>query len=160
VEVNEASGSGMRITNVGAPGPLRESVQTAYQNLLARNRELIGDRDARQHELNVQVRAMDAPKSGALLGVPLLLAFCSALLAKSLRGGLVIVGGLSVGGSFEPLYNAVSVAELAVEKGDQTLLLPLNARRQMNDLSDEMAAKLTLVYYLDVRDGLLKALAD
>jgi len=36
------------------------------------------------HELNAQVRAMDAVKSGAFLGVPLLLAFRSALLGKSL----------------------------------------------------------------------------
>lgn len=148
------------VSTVGAPGSLRESVQTAYQNLLARNKELIGDRDAREHELNVQVRAMDVSRSGTLLGVPVLLAFCSALLMKSLRGGLVVVGGLSVGGSFEPVHNAVSIAELAVEKGAQTVLFPVSARRQLNDLSDDMAAKITVVYYVDVRDALLKALVD
>ena len=160
IEVNETQGSGVRITNVGAPGPLRESVQTAYQNLLARNRELIGDRDARQHELNIQVRAMDMSREGLDLGVPILLAFCSALLARSLRGGLVIVGGLSIGGSFEPIHNAVSIAELLVEKGAQTILFPVSARRQLNDLSDEMAARITIVYYVDVRDAFLKSIAD
>jgi ATP-dependent Lon protease len=160
IEVNEAPGSNVKITNVGAPGSLRESVQTAYQNLLARNRDLIGDRDAKQRELNIQVRAMDTPKSGALLGMPILLAFCSAILQKSLKGGLLVVGGLSVGGSFETIYNAVAVAELAVEKGAQTVLIPVACRRQLNDLSDEMAAKITLVYFTDVRDALFKALAD
>jgi ATP-dependent Lon protease len=160
IEVNEAPGSNVKITNVGAAGPLRESVQTAYQNLLSRNRELIGDRDARQRELNIQVRAMDTAKSGALLGVPILLAFCSAILQKSLKGGLLVVGGLSVGGSFEAIYNAVAVAELAVEKGAQTILVPVACRRQLNDLSDEMAARITLVYYTDIRDALFKALAD
>lgn len=160
VEVNEAPGSNVRITNVGSPGPLRESVQTAYQNLLSRNRELIGDRDAKQRELNIQVRAMDTAKSGALLGVPVLLAFCSAVLEKSLKGGFVVVGGLSVGGSFEPIHNAVTVAEMAVEKGAQAVLFPVACRRQLNDLSDEMAAKLTIVYYVDVRDALFKALAE
>ncbi|MCW3055033.1 MAG: peptidase [Chthonomonadales bacterium] len=94
------------------------------------------------------------------LGVPMLLAFCSALLARSLRGGLVIVGGLSIGGSFEPIHNAVSIAELMVEKGAQTILFPVSARRQLNDLSDEMAACITIVYYVDVRDALLKSIAD
>ena len=160
IEVTEAPGSGVKITNVGAPGPLRESVQTAYQNLLARNRELVGDRDARQHELHVQARAMDASRSGGLLGIPLLLAYCSAILGKSLKGGLIAVGGLSVGGSFEPIHNAVILTELAVEKGAQTILFPVAARRQLNDLSDEMAARITIVYYVDVRDALLKALGD
>jgi ATP-dependent Lon protease len=103
---------------------------------------------------------MDAPKQGAQLGVPLLLAFCSAILAKSLRGGLIAIGGMTIGGSLEPIHNAVDVAELAAEKGAQILLLPISCRRQLNDLSDDVAAKLTISYYVDARDALLKALAD
>ena len=160
IEVNETPGSGVKITNVGAPGPLRESVQTAYQNLLARNRELIDDRDARQHELNIQVRAMDVAREGVHLGVPILLAFCRALLNRSLRGGLIVVGGLSVGGSFEPIHNAIGITELAVEKGAQTILFPVSARRQLNDLSDDMAARITVIYYTETRDALLKAVTD
>jgi ATP-dependent Lon protease len=71
----------------------------------------------------------------------------------------VIVGGLSIGGTFEPIHNGVSVAELAVEKGAQTILFPVGARRQLNDLSDEMAARIAVIYYVDVRDALVKALA-
>ena len=93
-------------------------------------------------------------------GVPLLLAFGSALLSRSLRGGMIVVGGLSVGGSFEPIHNAVSLVELAVEKGASTVMLPVGLRRQLNDLSDEMAAKITLVYYTDVRDALVKGIAE
>ena len=160
VEVNNGPGSGLRLANVGAPGPLRESVQTAHQHLLAQGQRLVGDRDPRQHELTVQVRAMDVARTGAFLGIPLLLAFCSAILEKSLRGGLVVAGGLSVGGSVEPIYNAVAVAELAAEKGAQAVLLPLAVRRQLNDLSDDVAAKLAILYYTDGRDALLKALGD
>ena len=104
--------------------------------------------------------AIGVVKVGSNLGVPILLAFCSALLAKSLRGGLVNVGGMSIGGSFEPIHNVVSAAELAAERGAQTILFPVTARSQLNDLSDEMAARITIVYYVDVRDVLIKALAD
>jgi ATP-dependent Lon protease len=54
----------------------------------------------------------------------------------------------------------VSVAELAVEKGTTTLLIPISARRQLNELSDEMAMKLSILYYADAREALLKALGD
>ena len=74
--------------------------------------------------------------------------------------GLVIVGGLSVGGSFEPLHNAINIAELAVEKGAAAILFPVSVRRQLYDLSDEMAAKLTIIFYTDQRDALGKALLD
>ncbi len=160
IEVNAGPGSGVKIINVAAPGPFRESVKYAEQNLYMRAGELIGDRDPRQHEFTVQLRAFDAGKSGAQLGVPVLLAFSSALLGKSLKGGMLAVGGLNLGGTLEPVYNAVSVAELAVEKGATTLLIPISARRQLNELSDEMAMRLSILYYADAREALFKALTD
>ena len=68
------------------------------------------------------------------------------------------MGGLNLSGGLDRVHNAVSVAELAVEKGPTTLLIPVSARLQLNDLSDEMATKLAILYYSDVRYGLIKAL--
>jgi ATP-dependent Lon protease len=110
--------------------------------------------------LTVQLRAFDAARSGGGLGLPALLAFCGALLGKSLKGGLVAVGGLNLGGGFDPVYNAVGIAELAIEKGAETLLIPVSARRQLNELSDDMATKISVLYYADAREALLKALVD
>jgi len=160
LEVNVGPGSGISIVNVSAPGPFRESVRCAEQNLLTRARELVGDRDPRQHEFALQLRAFDAARSGSALGVPVLLALCGALLEKSLKGGLVAVGGLNLGGGIDPVYNAVAVAEQAVEKGASTLLIPISARRQLNELSDDMAMKLSILYYADAREALLKSLAE
>jgi len=160
IEVNEGPGSGVRIVNVPAPGPFRESVKCGEQNLLMRAKMLVGDRDPRQHEFTVQLLAFDIARNGASLGLPVLLAFCSALLKKSLKGGLIVVGGLNLGGGLEPVYNPVNVAELAIEKGATTLLIPISSRRQLNELSDEMAIKVSILYYADAREALLKALAD
>jgi ATP-dependent Lon protease len=60
----------------------------------------------------------------------------------------------------EPIYNAVNVAELAVEKGATTLLIPISARRQLNELSDEMATKISILFYADAKEALIKALGD
>jgi ATP-dependent Lon protease len=160
IEVTSTPGSGYRLANLQAPGPLRESLTAAYQNLLAQNQRLVGERDARQRELTVQVRALDTAKSGSQLGLPLLLALCSAILAKNLKGGLVVCGGLTIGGSLEPLSNAIDIAELAAEKGAETLLAPVSSRKQMNNISDNLAAKLTIQYYTGPHDALVKALAD
>jgi len=160
IDVNEGPGSGVKIINVPVPGPFRESIKYGEQNLFTRARELVGDRDPRQHEFIVQLRAFDTAKSGAHLGLPALLAFCSSLLGKSLKGGLIAVGGLNLGGGLDPVYNAVNVAELAIEKGATTLLIPISARRQLNELSDEMATKISILFYADAREALIKALGD
>jgi ATP-dependent Lon protease len=160
IDVNESPGSGVRIANVGAPGPFRESIKYAEQNLYSRAQQLVGDRDPRKHELTVQLRAFDAARTGVGLGLPALLAFCSALLGKSLKGGLAVVGAINLGGGFDPVYNAVSVAEHAIEKGADTLLIPISARRDLNELSDDMAMKITILYYADAREALIKSLLD
>ena len=58
------------------------------------------------------------------------------------------------------MHNAVKVAELAIENGATQLLVPISARRQLNDLSDDIATKLSILYYADAREALLKALGD
>lgn len=160
IEVNEGPGSGVKIVNRPVPAPLRESVHVAEQNLLARARELVGDRDPRAHEFNVQLQSMDAARSGAAVSLPVLLALSGALLQRSLKGGLVVAGSLTLGGGSEEVSNAVDLAELAAEKGAQALLVPVSARRQLLDVSDEVATRVSFLFYADPRDALVKALAD
>jgi ATP-dependent Lon protease len=160
IEVSEGPGSGVKIINRPVPAPLRESVHVAEQNLLARARELVGDREPRSHEFNLQLQSMDSARSGSALGLPVLLGLCSALLQRSLKGGLILSGNLTLGGGREELSNAVDLAELAAEKGAQTLLLPISSRRQLLDVSDEVATRVSFLFYSYPRDALNKALAD
>lgn len=106
----------------------------------------------------MQLRAFDAARSGSGVGVAVLLALCSSLLQKSVKSGLAVTGGLNLGGSIETIFNPVSVVEIAVEKGAASILMPISSRRQLNDLSDDVAARITVHYYLDARDALFKAL--
>ena len=160
IEINSAPGSGVKILNKPAPPQFQESVRYAEQNLYSKNKELIGDREARLNEFSIQLRAFDASKSGNGMGMAVLIGMCSALLEKSTKGGLVIVGQLNLGGSLDMVYNAVNLAEIAVEKGATTLLVPLNARKQLNELSDDMITKINIQYYTDLKDCLIKTLLD
>jgi ATP-dependent Lon protease len=160
VDVNEGPGSGVKVLNKPIPQAFRESIGFAEQNLYARSVQLVGDKDPRQHEFTVQLRAFDAAKSGAKLGVASLVALCTSLLKRSVRGGLIIVGEINLGGSIEPVHNAVTLAEIAVEKGATALLMPVACRRQLVDLSDDMATKIDIQFYSDAKDALLKAMAE
>jgi ATP-dependent Lon protease len=106
------------------------------------------------------MRAFDAGKSGTATQVGALLALCSALLEKSIKGGLIVVGRLNLGGSIEPFYNAVSVVEAAADKGAKTILLSVTTRKRLIELDDDIATRVTSVFYSDVRDTLLKALIE
>ena len=160
IEINEGPGSGVKILNKPVPPAFRESMGYAEQNLYARSMQLVGDKDPRHHEFTAQLRAFDASKSGAKLGMASLIALSTALLKKSVRGGLIIVGEINLGGSIEPVHNPVTIAEIAVEKGASALLMPVSCRRQLIDLSDDMATKVDIQFYSDSRDALLKAMVE
>ena len=89
-----------------------------------------------------------------------LIALCTSFLKKSVRGGLIIIGEINLGGSIEPVHNAVTISEIAVERGATALLMPVACRRQLFDLSDDMATKVDIQFYSDARDALLKAIVE
>jgi ATP-dependent Lon protease len=160
IEVTVGPGGGVRILNAPVPQAFRESVRYGEQNLYTRAKELVGDRDPREHEFSMQLRAIDSDRSGAGLGLAVLVALCSGLLERSIKGGLIVVGALNLGGSVEMIPNPVSIAELAVEKGATILLMPISSRKQLFNLSDDMATKITIDYYADPADAFSKAVMD
>jgi ATP-dependent Lon protease len=160
IEITSGSGGGVKILNQPTPPPFRESVRVAEQNLYTRAKELVGDRNPREHEFTVQMRPADADKSGQGLGLPALIAFAGSLLERNTRGATIIVGQLNLGGSVEPLPNAVRIAELAADKQAQTLLMPVSARRQLNDLDDDIWTRVNIEFYKDAPDAVFKALED
>jgi len=160
IEVTCGPGSGVKILNQPTPGPFRESVRVGEQNLYLRSKELVGDRNPREEEFSIQLRAMDADKTGGGIGLPVLVALCGALLGRNTRGGTIIVGALNLGGSVELIPNAVQIAELSIDKQAQTLLMPVSARRQLNDLPDELWTKINIEFYKDAADAVFKALEE
>lgn len=160
LEVAAGPGNGVRILNTPAPPGFKESVKVGEQNLYSLAKKLVGDRDPRTHEFSVQMRAMDNDKTGSGLGLPLLIALAGGLLERSTRGGLIIVGSLNLGGSLEMLPNAVALVEIAIEKQATVLLMPVAARRQLNELPDELWTKINIEFYSEPQDAFFKALAE
>jgi ATP-dependent Lon protease len=160
LEVAVGPGSGIRLLNQPPPPAFKESVRVGEQNLYARARDLVGDRDPRAHDYAVQMRPLDADRSGTSLGLPVLVALVGGLLGRHARGGTVVAGPLSLGGSIGLLPNPVAVAELAVDKRATTLLMPVSARRGLNDLPDDLWTKLNIEFYADPTDAVFKALME
>jgi ATP-dependent Lon protease len=160
IEVTSGPGGGVKILNQPPSPAFRESVKVGEQNLYSRSKELVGDRDPREHEFSVQMRAMDSDKNGGGLGLPVLVALTGSLLGRNTRGGTIIAGSLNLGGSIDLIPNAVRIAELAIDKQAQTLLMPVAARRQLNDLPDELWTKISIEFYKDSPDAVFKSLME
>jgi ATP-dependent Lon protease len=160
IEATSGPGSGVRILNSPTPPGFRESVKVGEQNLYTRAKALVGERDPRNHEFSIQMRAIDNDRTGNGLGLGIVVALAGSLLERNTKGGLIIVGQLNLGGSVEMIPNPVAIAEIAAEKKAQVLLLPVAARRQLNDLPDDIWTKLRIEFYADAVDAVFKALME
>jgi ATP-dependent Lon protease len=160
IEVNAGPGSGVKILNIPASPEFRESVKLGEQNFYTKSKSLVGDRDPRSHEFSIQMRAFDNNRTGHGVGMAVLVAMTGSLLGRNTKGGLIVVGQLNLGGSIEMIHNPVAMAELAAEKKAQTLLMPVAARRQLNDLPDEIWTKVSIEFYSDAADAVFKSLVE
>jgi ATP-dependent Lon protease len=161
IEVNAGPGAGVKILNQPSPAPFKESVKVGEQNLYVLAKQLVGsDRDPRGYEYTLQLRAMDADKNGHGIGVGVLVAMVGSLVGRNTKGGTIIVGSLNLGGSIEMLPNAAALAEIAVDKKAATLLMPVAARRQLQDLPDDIWTKVNIEFYKDPVDAVNKALVE
>ena len=71
---------------------------------------------------------------------------------------MIVVGPLNLGGSVELLSNSVAIAETAVDERAATLLMPMAARRALDDLPDELWTKLDIELYGESAGGVFKSL--
>jgi ATP-dependent Lon protease len=160
IEATVGPGNGAKILNQPVPAAFRESVRMGEQNLYTNAKVLVGDREPRAFEYSIQLRAMDNDRNGSGIGLPVLVALTGTLLQKNTQGATIIVGHLNLGGSIELIPNAVSLVELAVDKQAARILMPISARRQLNDLPDEVWTKISIEFYKDSADAVFKALDD
>lgn len=52
------------------------------------------------------------------------------------------------------------MAEIAAEKGATTVLMPVSARKQLLDLSDDLATRVNILFYSDAKEALVKGLLE
>jgi ATP-dependent Lon protease len=160
VEVTRGPGATVRILNQPTPQGFRESVNVAVQRLYTQARELVNDRNPREHEFSIQIRPFDSDRLGLGLGLPVLVALVGSLLERQTRGGTIVVGSLSLGGSVEMVANPVRIAELAIDKQAETLLMPVQTRRLLMEMPDDVWTKLKIEFYRDATDAVFKALEE
>src|ERR1700722_13594925 len=133
IEVAESRGQGIRLVNESPSAALRAGVKAAKDYLYAHAAELVGARNPKSHELAVEVQPLNGGRADGAYSLGLLLACCSALLKKKLRGGLVVVGELS-GDAVKAIRQPPDFVEAAVREGARAILLPVSCRHALAEV--------------------------
>lgn len=157
VEVSKFSGSG-RLRVTGSPcKAMRESIQTAFDYVRARARELGIEQDLRSYDFHVQVVDLTAAKEGAEAGVAFFVALYSLLRNQPVQAGLVVLGQMTIHGNILPLHNVVEPLQAVMENGAKRVLIPVENKRHLLDVPGDILDAVDPIFYADPLTAALKA---
>jgi ATP-dependent Lon protease len=160
LEVTAAPGTGKLRTPAGLSRGLRESLNRAWAYL-----QSIKDRIGLTPAIAVKdfaVEAVDLSGGGADAdcGIAFFVAIMSALQNRSVQGGTVILGDLTIQGNIRAPVSITEPLQVALDNGALRALVPVANKKQVALLPEEVVEKLDIVFYGDVDRAVVKGLVD
>ena len=157
IEVSKFSGSGkLKIT--GSPGKaMKDSIQTAFDYIKARARELGIEQDLKSYDFHVQVVDLMASKEGAEAGVAFFVALFSLLRNQPVQAGLVVLGQMTIQGNILPLNSVVEPLQAVMDNGAKRVLIPIENKRHLLEVPGDVLGAVDPIFYSDPLTAALKA---
>jgi len=157
IEVSRFSGTGkLRIT--GSPGrAMKDSIQTAFDYVKARSRELGIEQDLKSYDFHVQVVDLTASKEGAEAGVAFFVALYSLLRNQPVQAGLVVLGQMTIHGNILPLHSIQEPLQAVMDNGAKRVLVPVENKRHLLEVPGDILDAVDPIFYADPLTAALKA---
>lgn len=106
----------------------------------------------------MDIRDLQGQGAAEDLSLSTLIAMTSAALKKPVLTQLAILGGISIGGTINPIEELANVLQVAHDAGANKILLPSNAKKQIVDVPDDLFVTFQIIFYNSQEDAVFKAL--
>ncbi|MBI4706190.1 MAG: protease Lon-related BREX system protein BrxL [Deltaproteobacteria bacterium] len=158
LEVTAAPGTGKLRTPAGMARGLKDSLNRAWAYLQS-TKERIGLSSVIASK-DFAAEAVDLSGGGdeAECGVAFFVAIMSALQNRSVEGGTVILGDLTIQGNIKAPSSIAEPLQVAVDNGALRALVPVANKKQVALLPEEVVEKLDVLFYGDVDRAVVKGL--
>ena len=85
-------------------------------------------------------------------------AIMSALQNRSVEGGTIILGDLTIQGNIKPPVSIIEPLQVALDNGALRTLVPVGNKKQIAQLPEEVVEKLDIVFYGDLDRAVIRSL--
>ena len=159
IEIENPQGNGkLVLTGIGNSREAKEAINTAF-NYFKANKKAISasiDTDSKDYLVNIE----DLQGSGASKDISLatFVTLCSSALMKPMQSSLVVLGGLSIGGTISKITNLANTLQVCFDSGAKKILLPQSSANDFTSVPPELLSKFQLIFYISPEDAVFKAL--
>lgn len=148
IEVVALKGNG-KINVTGTNSQIvKENIKNTFSYLKANEKSILNEQHSLSNfDLNIQVSVLMGAGISGGIGSAVYVAILSALYKKNLRGGLAVLGNISIGGAIERALNFPDKVNLLSENGAKTVLVPMENLSEISTLPPSILGKTDVPFY-------------
>ena len=159
LELQVVSGNGkLSISGVGPSSQAKEAIKVAFDYFKANLTRISASAKAANNDYHLHVVELHNTGPTHILNLVSFVALCSGVLGKPVQSQMVILGGMSLGGSIIPTENLAASLQVAFDSGAKRILIPMSSVRDIPTIPGELFAKFQTSFYADPVDAVFKAL--
>lgn len=159
LELQVTKGSGKLATSgLWNSSNAKEQVKIAFDYFKANASRILGGSKIMEHDFHLHVVELQNTGPISHLALPSLVAFASGLLGKAVQSQMVILGGMSLGGSVTPVESIAECLQVAFDAGAKKVALPMSSAVDIPTIPVELFTKFQTSFYAEPVDTVLKAL--
>lgn len=161
IEVVAISGNG-KVNITGTSNQLvKENIKNTFNYLKANEKTILNDRHSLSNfDINIQVSTILGSNVTDGIGAAVYVAIISALYKKNLKGGLAVLGNISIGGAIERANNFADRVSSLSENGAKIVLVPMQNMTEFGTLPPTIFGKTDVPFYTDTQNLLQKVILD
>jgi ATP-dependent Lon protease len=159
IEVDVMDGSG-KIELTGQLGDvMQESARIAISYVRSHAGALAIDKDLIQKsDIHIHVPAGATPKDGPSAGITLTTALVSVFTGKGIKHNVAMTGEMTLRGRVLPIGGLKEKLIAAVRAGIDTAIVPLENKKDLEDLPESVLSKLTIHFVSTIEEVLKEAI--
>jgi ATP-dependent Lon protease len=161
VEVTLMTGNG-KLELTGQLGDvMKESAKAAISFIRSRAEQLNVDKDFHnKYDIHIHVPEGAIPKDGPSAGITLATAMVSALTGRPVSRNVAMTGEITLRGRVLPVGGLKEKVLAAHRAGIDTIVMPLDNRKDIDEIPDNVKSKLKFVFAADMDTVLNTALSS
>ncbi|MDQ5969659.1 MAG: ATP-dependent Lon protease [Patescibacteria group bacterium] len=159
IETESPNGSGkMSISGIGTDRLTKESINTSFNYFKANRKNISANINVENSDFLVHIEDLQGVGPSKEIALASFVSLVSASLKTQLKGGLVILGNLTIGGTIGKVDDLADTLEVCLDAGAKTILLPMSSAGDISSVPSETFSKFYISFYNDPQDAVQKAL--
>jgi len=152
-------GSGkLNITGVSNTA-VKENIKNTYQYIKANEKTILSEKHSlKNYDMTIQVTNILGSAIATGIGSAVYIAIVSALYKKNLKGGLAVLGNISVGGAIERAGNFADKVTMLSENGAKIVIVPLDNLNELSNIPPSVLGCTDVPFYQNNQMLMQKAL--